>query len=721
MKLLRSVQSKLLFFFLLIDVATVGVLISTVSGSAHEALESASREHLRDLARFASHDIDEQLQLRWIAVRSLAANPFMTNSVIDTLGRSDYLEPLMQRMTLPGKGGEEADLWLVDFMGRVIARNGRRQAPSGSVSSFGDAPWWPEVRDGKPVARELSENGQTRVLIAFPVVYQKHTEGALVARFDLSFVHTDTMREGLEAVLLDGQTPLVGSLPEPVTRELLSRSAGPGQRNTLLLDDTFYLLVPVEGFAREHGFNWSLVLSVPAERISGPVDAMRQRMLQGGAVTAVLLMLLVVWRTRVLLRPLQQVRGTMRRIIEGGGLRQRIEVQSHDELGAIATTFNQMLERLEHRTGELERSRDQLSLLAQITSTSPTAIIMFGNEGWIRVWNEAAERLFGWPRLDMLGAPFLERVVPEEARGRFTALVTNAGGNAPVDAELSLLTREAGSIPVQLTVSRIVDVMGQVQGHVCIVRDLREVKRLRESLVQSEKMAAVGTLVAGLSHELNNPLGVILGFAQGLLRRSTLDEGSRTALLAIEKQTQRCARLVRTLLDFSRKSGPVRERIEVGAMLERVRELASGQARRGQVRLEIIEPSVAELPDLEANMPEIESALLNLVGNALDATAPGGSVSVGARVSPARDGIELFVADTGSGIAPEVLQRIFDPFFTTKPVGQGTGLGLSITRSIVEAHGGRIDVETAPGAGTTVRLWFPVVAAPVARQEEASV
>jgi len=105
------------------------------------------------------------------------------------------------------------------------------------------------------------------------------------------------------------------------------------------------------------------------------------------------------------------------------------------------------------------------------------------------------------------------------------------------------------------------------------------------------------------------------------------------------------------------------------------------------------------------------------VGNALDATPAGGSVSVGARVSPARDGIELFVSDTGSGIAPEVLQRIFDPFFTTKPVGQGTGLGLPITRSIVEAHGGRIDVETAPGTGTTVRLWFPVLAAPGASLE----
>jgi signal transduction histidine kinase len=266
-------------------------------------------------------------------------------------------------------------------------------------------------------------------------------------------------------------------------------------------------------------------------------------------------------------------------------------------------------------------------------------------------------------------------------------------------------------------VSCILDVEGGVQGHVCIVRDLREYKRLRESLVHSEKMAVVGSLVAGLSHELNNPLGIILGFTQGLLRKPPVDEASHTALLSIETQTQRCARLVRTLLELSRRTGPVREHIEVGLLLERVRELASGQARHGAVRLELAEPLAADLPALGAHMSEVESALLNLVSNALDATPAGGTGSLGARLSPEGEGLELFVTDTGSGMSPEVLQRIFDPFFSTKQVGRGTGLGLPITRSIVEAHGGRILVETALGAGTTVRLWFPLASAPLRRPE----
>jgi signal transduction histidine kinase len=224
-------------------------------------------------------------------------------------------------------------------------------------------------------------------------------------------------------------------------------------------------------------------------------------------------------------------------------------------------------------------------------------------------------------------------------------------------------------------------------------------------------MAAMGTLVAGLSHELNNPLGIILGFAQGLARRGTLDESTRTAIGSIERQAQRCASLVRALLDFSRKKVPIRERISVSALFGRVGELVSGQARRSDIRLEIL-PVTEEVPELEVSVQEIETALLNLITNALDATPSGGSVSVSARAVAQGEGVELLVADTGSGMPEEVLQRAFDPFFTTKPVGQGTGLGLSITRNIVEAHGGAIDVKTAAGVGTTVRLWLPAAGAP---------
>ena len=241
---------------------------------------------------------------------------------------------------------------------------------------------------------------------------------------------------------------------------------------------------------------------------------------------------------------------------------------------------------------------------------------------------------------------------------------------------------------------------------------LRRLGETQEQLIHAGKMAAVGTLVAGLSHELNNPLGIIVGYVQGLLRRMPEQTPGRESLVAVERQALRCAHLVRSLLDFSRSKPATREETSLGPLIERVVELAAGQARRRRVELGFV--TRAPLPALTACPQEIESALVNLVSNAIDATPAGGSVSLAVAPSTegARRGIEINITDTGTGIPRAILPRIFDPFFTTKPVGEGTGIGLSLTRQVVEGHGGRITVRTAEGVGTTMRLWLPLQPTP---------
>ena len=248
--------------------------------------------------------------------------------------------------------------------------------------------------------------------------------------------------------------------------------------------------------------------------------------------------------------------------------------------------------------------------------------------------------------------------------------------------------------------------------------NLRKLKETQAELVQTGKMAAIGTLVAGLSHELNNPINIIGGFAQSLLKRAALDDPARTALEAIGRQADRCAALVRALLDFSRRSSSAKPvPTAAGRLLAQAAELVGAQARRHGVDLRI---AVArELPEIEVCPVEIETAILNLVGNALDATAPGGAIELRAEPveADARPGVEITVIDAGAGIPPEILPRIFDPFFTTKPPGSGTGLGLSLTRQIVERHHGTIRVESQVGSGTTMRLWIPALRAPAALAE----
>jgi signal transduction histidine kinase len=250
---------------------------------------------------------------------------------------------------------------------------------------------------------------------------------------------------------------------------------------------------------------------------------------------------------------------------------------------------------------------------------------------------------------------------------------------------------------------------------------LRRLGETQEQLIHAGKMAAVGTLVAGLSHEMNNPLGIIVGYVQGLLRRMPEHAPGRESLAAVERQALRCAHLVRSLLDFSRSKPATREETALGPVIERVLELAAGQARRRDVELRWT--ARAPIPVVTVCSQEIESALLNLVSNAIDATPAGGSATV--TVTPAnrgaRGGIEINVTDTGTGISRTILSRIFDPFFTTKPVGEGTGIGLSLTRQVIEGHGGRIEVRTAEGVGTTMRLWLPLRTAEETPAENPSV
>lgn len=234
-----------------------------------------------------------------------------------------------------------------------------------------------------------------------------------------------------------------------------------------------------------------------------------------------------------------------------------------------------------------------------------------------------------------------------------------------------------------------------------------ELQRAQEQLVEAGKLAAVGTLAAGICHELNNPIATIMLTADKLVRDAP--EGARPrGLEVVRRQALRCRDIIQTLLDYSREAGSRPERVPAARLVGDVLALASAHARGRGVELELPDPP-SQLQDLAVCPQDVEGALLNLLSNAVDASPPGGRVTLSAtpRVRQGRPGAELAVTDRGPGIPPDVLPHIFEPFFTTKPPGQGTGLGLALTRRMISRCGGHLDVDTAPGRGTTMRLWLP--------------
>jgi signal transduction histidine kinase/DNA-binding response OmpR family regulator len=234
-----------------------------------------------------------------------------------------------------------------------------------------------------------------------------------------------------------------------------------------------------------------------------------------------------------------------------------------------------------------------------------------------------------------------------------------------------------------------------------------ELEAAQEQLVQAEKLASIGQLAAGVAHEINNPIGVILGFAQVMLKRISPDDPMHKPLSTIEREGLRCKEIVQDLLDFARQSKPVLSRLDINDVIDAASELMPHHFNSD--RVEVIKHYAATLPKVLGDENQLQQVFLNILINAYQAMPDGGRLYI---TSQAQDGEILAVfEDTGIGIPREDLKRIFDPFFTTKEVGEGTGLGLSISYGIVEQHGGTIQVDSASGEGSTFTVRLPVAPA----------
>lgn len=233
----------------------------------------------------------------------------------------------------------------------------------------------------------------------------------------------------------------------------------------------------------------------------------------------------------------------------------------------------------------------------------------------------------------------------------------------------------------------------------------------QSKIIQSEKQASVGRLAAGVAHEINNPLTGVLTYTHMLLRRKDIGDDIRADLQVIVESTERVRKIVKGLLDFSRQTRLDPEATEINRLIDATIKLVENQALLKGVSLTF--HAGDPLPMIVLDRSQIQSVLLNMILNALDATEPSGEIRVATSAALSADdlgrrGIEITIADNGSGMPPEYLSQIFDPFFTTKDVGKGTGLGLSVSLGIVKEHGGAIRVQSEPGKGTTFFVWLPM-------------
>jgi PAS domain S-box-containing protein len=254
--------------------------------------------------------------------------------------------------------------------------------------------------------------------------------------------------------------------------------------------------------------------------------------------------------------------------------------------------------------------------------------------------------------------------------------------------------------------SPLVNESGKIDGVVISGRDVTELKRLEEQLIQAEKLAAMGQMLAGVAHELNNPLTAILGVTELLRDSEGIQENTKRQLELTHRQARRAARIVQNLLEFSRPAAPQKKGVDVNTIIERTLQLQDHSLRRNNVHVDFQPQS--DLPAVIGDANQLIQVFLNLISNAeyaIREVRESGRIQI--RIGRIGGHISVTVQDDGVGVPQEALPKLFDPFYTTKRPGGGTGLGLSICMSIVREHGGSIDVETLPAGGSAFSVYLP--------------
>ena len=369
---------------------------------------------------------------------------------------------------------------------------------------------------------------------------------------------------------------------------------------------------------------------------------------------------------------------------------------------AIALQNASLYASLEEKAQEYERLKEFNENIVESINVGVFAVDLHDK---IESWNSQMEVMYALPRSEALGRPLAD-VLPPAFCEEFYRVRESAGVHNLYKFRLS--TTAGDTRTVNAAIAPLVSKEMAVIGRLVIVDDITERIEMERQLTQTDKLSSIGLLAAGVAHEVNTPLAVISSYAQLLAKQLQGDEKRSALLEKITKQTFRASEIVNNLLNFSRTSGTEFQDVDLNRIIHETLGLLEHQFKTGRIKVE--GDLATSLPTIYGNSGRLQQVFLNLFLNAKDAMPGGGTLRVQTLNSY---GVHVVVSDTGTGIAPEHIQRIYDPFFTTKKRPQqgntgGTGLGLSVTYGIIQEHAGKIRVESRQGEGTRFYLEFPM-------------
>ena len=392
-------------------------------------------------------------------------------------------------------------------------------------------------------------------------------------------------------------------------------------------------------------------------------------------------------------------------------------VYKGDDIAAVAS----MEMNLPIKQGQEDILQRSNALLRKLLASAVDAVIAADKKGNILIFNDIAAKILGYDAEKAPQEVEIRDLYPNDTAYEVMKKLRSEeyGGKGHLKSyRVDLLTKTGETIPVNLNAAIVYDGDQEI-ATIGFFHDMREELRIKAALkktqlqlMQAEKLASLGMLAAGVAHEINNPIAIMVeeaGWIEDLLKEEDFKESKNLAefnraLKQINTQGNRCKEITRKLLSFSRSSDSGIQTVEINDLIEDVVDLSLQRAKSSHVKL--VTELQDDLPATRISLSEMQQVLLNLINNSLEAMQDkGGTITLSSRIEQGRILVE--VADDGPGISKAHLSRIFDPFFTTKPVGKGTGLGLFICYGIIKTMGGKIDVKSAVGKGTTFSISIP--------------
>jgi PAS domain S-box-containing protein len=405
-------------------------------------------------------------------------------------------------------------------------------------------------------------------------------------------------------------------------------------------------------------------------------------------------------------------------------------IKNIEHMYAELASIHAEIERKDH---ELKTSK---SFTDNIIKSMRNVLVVTDERGNLKMANDAAARLFGYSMNELIGRKIEMLFVNKEAFKRIITRISRSARSkrGTLDLESVFVTKTGAKIPMAICCSTLTDEEGNAVGTVIVAQDLRriknlvikaakaadayrlkalelqkaynELKGLQKHLIQTEKLTYLGKLAAGIAHEINNPMTGVLAMTSFLLKKLPAGSPLCEDLNLVVEETKRCKKIVEDLLEFSRQKEPEKTLCNLNTIIEE--SLAIIEKQPFFHNIEISRQLDDSLPAVMVDKNQIKQVFVNLILNAHDAMPEGGSLKVETAFRDGENMIEIRFADTGCGINQEDIPRLFDPFFTTKEKAKGTGLGLSVSHEIISRHGGAINVESRPNAGSTFVVRLPV-------------